>query len=183
MDTISHALWGSASLARDRQLAWSGALAGAAPDLLFAIPSRVELVAERGVAGFRIGAQPEIWRASGPPLPPELVEAYHRYYVHTHSLVWLAVATLLVWLAGARRWTWLALPYALHILMDIPTHERYLTQPFFPVSSWTFLGLSWGDPRIFVPNLVALALVYGWLLRRRIARRPESNARRQERAS
>jgi hypothetical protein len=172
VDTVSHALWGYASLARDRSLAKWGALAGAAPDILFFVPSRLELVAERGWAGLRVGAEPGIWRAGGPPLPPELVEAYHRYYVHTHSLVWLAAAALLVWLAGGRRLVWLAVPYALHILMDIPTHERYLTQPFFPVSSWSTLGISWGDPRVFFPNLAALAVVYLWLFARR--RRPRA---------
>ncbi|MEO0107768.1 MAG: hypothetical protein ABIK62_01165 [candidate division WOR-3 bacterium] len=121
---------------------------------------------KRGWAGLRVGTEPGIWRATGPPLPPELVEAYHRYYLHTHSLVWLAGVALVAWLAGARRWVWLAVPYALHIVMDIPTHERFLTQPFFPLSSWTFLGLSWGDPRVFVPNVVALALVYSWWLLR-----------------
>ena len=170
MDTLSHALWGYAVLHRDRRLAWWGALAGAAPDILFFVPSRVEAVAKYGWAGMEAGRDPGVWRANGPPMPPVLLEAYHHYYVYTHSLVLLAVAAAIVYAVGWRRWTWLALPYALHILMDVPTHERYLTQPFFPLSSWTFHGgLSWTDARIFLPNLAALGVVYAviWARRRR----------------
>jgi hypothetical protein len=165
MDTLSHGLWGYAALHRDRRLAWWGALAGAAPDVLFFVPSRVGAIARNGWDGLQMGHDPAIWRANGPPLPPELVEAYHHYYVYTHSLVLLALVTAALWAIGWRRWAWLALPYALHIVMDVPTHERYLTQPFFPFSSWTFLGLSWSDPRIFVPNAVTLVFVF-WVIQR-----------------
>ena len=56
--------------------------------------------------------------------------------------------------------------------MDIPTHERYQTQPFAPLSSWQIEGMTWSDPRIFFSNLFALALAYAWILRRS-ATRPE----------
>jgi hypothetical protein len=159
MDTFSHAGWGFATLHAKRGLAWWGTLAGAAPDLLFFIPSRMEGLVERGWAGLATGADPGIWRANGPPLPPDLLEAYHRYYVKTHSLVLLAIAVAVLFAAGQRRWTWLAIPYGLHILMDIPTHERYQTQPFWPLWSWSVQGLTWGDPRIFFPNAIALGVV------------------------
>ena len=112
-----------------------------------------------------MGNDRRIWRADGPPLPPELVESYFRYYVYTHSLVLLAVVTGVLVATRWRRYAWLAIPYALHIVMDIPTHERYQTQPFYPLSSWQFEGLTWADPRIFWPNAVALVLVYAWILR------------------
>lgn len=167
MDTFSHGGWGYAALRwRGRRAAWAGALAGAAPDLLYFIPSAVERVVERGPRAFFVARDPGIWRAAGPPLPPELMEAYHRYYVWTHSLVVLALAAGLLYLAGKRSWLWLALPYALHIVMDVPTHERYLTRPFHPLSDWSFFGLSWSDPRIFWPNVVLLVLVLLWQRRR-----------------
>lgn len=170
MDTVSHAAWGYATLSRNRRLAWWGALAGAAPDILFFVPSRVEVLVQDGWTGLSAGRNPTIWRADGPPLPPQLVEAYHHYYVYTHSLILLAAVAAVLCLIGWRRWAWLGVPYALHILMDVPTHERYLTQPFFPLSSWTWFGLAWSDPRIFFPNLAALALVYGviWWRKRRV---------------
>jgi hypothetical protein len=144
MDTFSHAAWGYATLNRQPRLRWWGALAGAAPDLLWFVP--------------------RIWRADGPPLPPELVESYFRYYVYTHSLVLLGVVTAMLVATRWRRYAWLAIPYALHIVMDIPTHERYQTQPFYPLSSWHFDGLTWADPRIFWPNTLALVVVYAWIL-------------------
>jgi predicted metalloprotease with PDZ domain len=135
------------------------------PDLLFFIPSRVEQVLEKGWSGFSIGNQPGIWRADGPPMPPELIEAYFRYYVKTHSLVLLSLGCVLLWIAGRKKWLWLAVPYALHIVMDMPTHERYLTQPLWPVSTWHMQGLSWGDPRIFFPHLAVLIGTFAWLKR------------------
>jgi membrane-bound metal-dependent hydrolase YbcI (DUF457 family) len=174
MDTLSHAGWGYASLHAKRGLAWWGALAGAAPDLLFFIPSRIEGFVERGWASLNVGGDPGIWRADGPPLPPELVEAYSRYYIKTHSLVFLGLAVLVLFLTGKRHWAWLAVPYGLHILMDIPTHERYQTQPFYPLSSWSFEGLTWGDPRIFFPNLVALVATLVWIAVRRRRLRTET---------
>ena len=68
---------------------------------------------------------------------------------------------------GRREWLWLAVPYALHIVMDVPTHERYETRPLYPLSDWHVLGLSWGDPRIFVPNVVVLAITLLWIRARR----------------
>jgi hypothetical protein len=170
MDTLSHGVWGYVALHRIPRLAWWGALAGAAPDLLWFVPSKIEQVSGKGWTALTIGREPGIWRADGPPLPPELVEAYFRYYVWTHSLVVLAIVTAVVLMTRWRRLAWLAAPYALHILMDIPTHERYQTQPLYPLSSWSVRGVSWADPRIFWPHAAVLAVTLGlvwWGSRRR----------------
>ena len=167
MDTFSHAAWGYATLNRKSHLVWWGALSGAAPDLLWFIPSTIERLFEKGWNGLSLGADRTVWLANGPPLPPELVESYFRYYIFSHSLVLLAVATAALAMTRWRRYAWLAIPYALHIVMDIPTHERYQTQPFFPLSSWQVQGLTWSDPRIFWPNAMALLAVYAWILLRR----------------
>ncbi|MDQ3071506.1 MAG: hypothetical protein M3R55_17475 [Acidobacteriota bacterium] len=165
MDTFSHAGWGYAA-SKHKRMPWWGALAGAMPDLLFFIPSRIEMLVEHGLAGLTSGRDPAIWRADGPPLPPDLVEAYWRYYVWSHSLVVLGAVTAAVLMTRFRRWAWLAVPYALHILMDLPTHERYEGRPFYPLSDWYFIGVTWGDPRIFFPNVIAL-LVTLWFVHRR----------------
>lgn len=175
MDIVSHAGWGYAVLRwRGRRAAWWGALAGAAPDLLSFVPPRVERVIERGWSGlWGWGSRnPGVWRAGGPPLPPELVEVYNTYYVYTHSLVALGMVAGLLYLLGRRREVWFAVPYALHILMDIPTHERFQTPFLYPISSWTFEGISWGHPLIFWPNWAALIGVHVYLVLR-YRRRPE----------
>ena len=176
MDVLSHAAWGAAALrairpttragqSQRRLPLWAAALAGAAPDLLWAIPLAGQRLLGLGTPPPAVPPGGGIWRADGPPLPAYLVEAYYRYYVKSHSLVLLALACAALWLTGRRRWLWLAVPYALHILLDIPTHERYQTQPFWPLSSWHIQGIAWSDPRIFALNLLALAAVYLWLWR------------------
>ena len=168
MDTFSHAAWGWVALRRARpSLAWWGVLAGAAPDLLFYIPYAVEQVAAGGFASLLLANEPGVWKLDGPRLPPIMAAAYDSYYVYTHSLVLLLAVVSVLYLARWREWLWLGLPYALHILMDIPTHERFAPQPLFPLSDWRFIGLSWGDPRIFWPHLVLLVGAVVWTLRRR----------------
>jgi hypothetical protein len=182
MDTFSHAVWGYVSLggtglkpAPTRRMLAAGALAGAAPDLLWFVPLKISQALDRGWAGVVEGRDPGIWRAEGPPLPQDLVDSYFSFYVWTHSLVVLAIAAALLWalLPRARRALWLAVPYGLHILMDIPTHERFLTRPFHPLSDWSFTGLSWADPRIFWPHLVVLCAAIVWTWRTRSKARRE----------
>lgn len=168
MDTFSHGAWGFMLLHRlPRRIAIAGAIGGMLPDLLFFIPSRLEQLVEHGWQGLMTGSDPNIWRGDGPPLPPDLVRAYWRYYVYSHSLVILAAVLALAWLALRRSphrvWLWLAAPYALHIVMDMPTHERYRTQPFYPLSDWQITGLTWTDPRIFWPHAVILIATATWL--------------------
>ncbi len=185
MDIFSHAAWGVASLRAapkatpagdsERQIPWwAAALAGAGPDLLWAIPLFIQRLLGLGTPPPVVPPGNGIWRASGPPLPAYLVEAYERYYVKSHSLVLLALVCAALWLvtrpntrANLRFFLWLAIPYALHILVDIPTHERYLTRPLWPISSWHVQGIAWSDPRIFFPNVALLIGAYLWLWRTR----------------
>ncbi|HKJ46713.1 MAG TPA: hypothetical protein VJ991_12860 [Balneolales bacterium] len=162
MDTLSHAAWGYASLRwHSKKMAWYGALAGAAPDLLFFVPSRIDQTITMGWdKAWSIPHDPAIWQANGPPMPPELMYVYHHYYIYTHSLILLAGGLLFLFLIRKRLWMWLGIPYGLHLLMDFPTHERFLTQLFFPISNWTFQGIRWSDPRIFIPNIILLLITY-----------------------
>lgn len=164
MDTLSHAAWGYLTLRwRGKKAAFLAGVSGAAPDLLYFIPSKTEQILETGWSALSLERDPRIWRADGPPLPPELVEAYHTYYVYTHSLVILCLVAALLLFLGKRSWMWFTLPYGLHIAMDIPTHERYLTPILYPLSNWTVSGLSWADARIFWPNLIALLIAFSWM--------------------
>jgi hypothetical protein len=60
-----------------------------------------------------------------------------------------------------RKPLWEFSAWGLHVLYDIPFHERrFFPTPFlWPVSSYTFDGISWGHPLVFIPNVTALALL------------------------
>ncbi len=162
MDTFSHAAWGYASLRwKSKNLAWWGLLAGAAPDLLWFIPAKIDAIVRLGWdQAWNVGHEPGIWRAGGPPMPTELVYEYNHYYIYTHSLVLLLGVLVLMYLIGKKNWLWLGIPYAFHLLLDFPTHERFQTQLFFPISHWSFQGISWSNPVIFYPNVLLLILTY-----------------------
>jgi hypothetical protein len=157
-----------------------GLLAGAAPDILTFVPPMARRVAAHGWAGFSRGGSrnPGMWRAGGPPLPGEVIDIYNSYYVYTHSLVILAFVLALVYLAGRRDLLWFGLPYACHILLDIPTHERFQTPFLYPVSRWTFEGISWGHPLVFWPNWIALIGVQVYLAIRYRRKRPAAEPAR-----
>lgn len=168
MDTLSHALWGYASLRwRGPRSARWGLLSGAAPDLLYAGAAALHRLFTQGSEAFRINGayDPAIWRRDGPPMPEELQYAYDHFYVYTHSLALLGIAGL-GWYAVSRRPPWLLLPWALHIGMDIFSHERYQTPIFFPISRWTIEGYAWSRPPMLIANFTALALVYALLYRK-----------------
>jgi hypothetical protein len=163
MDTLSHALWGYASLRwRGPRSARWGILTGMAPDLIFGVVAAAGRVAEHGWAGLKpvgMGRDPHIWLADGPPMPPDLVEAYDKYYVWSHTLVPVLVLAL-VWYLVRRRPPWLLVPWALHIVMDIPAHERYLTPFLYPLSNWTVQGYAWGRWPMLLANWGGLVITY-----------------------
>ena len=165
MDFVSHMGWGYASLRwRGKKEAWLGAAAGGAPDFFFFVPSKIERLIENGWSGIGFPAsEPGAWRADGPPLPPEWMYAYETYYVWTHSFVILAAALGIFFVLKKQKWLWLGVPYALHILMDIPTHERFQTQFLYPLSRWSMEGTSWSVWWIFWPNWIALLSLLTWL--------------------
>jgi hypothetical protein len=138
---------------------------GAVPDLLFGAGALVERVTRHGLDAIRqtfgVGAY---YRKDGPPMPPELIDYYNHYYVLSHSLVILGVVAL-AWYVVRRRPPWLLIPYALHLLMDIPTHERYQTPFLFPLSRWTIEGYAWGRMPMFLANWLLLTVTYELLYR------------------
>jgi hypothetical protein len=172
VDVVSHALWGYAILRwRVKTAARWGALTGAAPDLLYFSASVVGRVATRGWAGLTSFPKVDraVWFRDGPPMPQELLDAYWNYYVWTHSFVVLGLLAL-AWWALRRRAPWLLLPWALHIFMDIPSHERYLTPFLYPLSTFTVEGCAWSRPPMLIANYGALLVTYAalaWRYRRR----------------
>lgn len=166
MDIVSHAGWGYAALRwRGEREARIAALCGAAPDLLAFVPSMVYHALSGGLRRGGPEHDPQFWRTPG-PLPPEMQYVYDHYYRYSHSLVVLAVVALVLWRSGKKPWLWFCVPYALHIVMDIPTHVRFQTPFLYPLSSWTYQGVSWGEPWIFWPNWILLIAALVWVRRR-----------------
>jgi hypothetical protein len=155
MDTLSHGLWGSLAFGRRNRLSfWLAFFFGVAPDIF-----SFGIFLASNFLGFT--ERPD-W-SQGPP-DPSLIPTYvHVAYNWTHSLVVFAVVFGLVWFIR-RRPLYEMLAWPLHILMDVPTHTyRFFPTPFlWPVSDVTISGIPWSDPRIFIPNLTFLVVLYVW---------------------
>lgn len=160
MDTLSHALYGYAALRwRGPKAARWGALFGAAPDLIYSITAYSRRLMTQGWSGMSAPRDNRIWLKDGPPLPPDLVADYNDFYRYTHSLVLLAIAAI-IWYAVRRKPPWLLLPWLIHILMDIPSHERYTTQFLFPLSNFEIVGIAWSRPPMLIANAIGLFVVF-----------------------
>jgi membrane-bound metal-dependent hydrolase YbcI (DUF457 family) len=157
MDIVSHGLWGGIAFGRNNRRNFGLAFCfGMLPDLCAFGPFYLAVVlglAERPHFGHE-------------PPDPSLFPAYvHRVYSVTHSLVVFLVAFALLWVV-VRKPIWEACAWGLHILVDIFTHSsRFFPTPFlWPISDVTVNGWPWWRPAIFIPNVILLALLYGWFL-------------------
>lgn len=83
-------------------------------------------------------------------------------YNYTHSIVVFLVVALIVYIIRRGRVYWPMFGWALHILIDIPTHKIFYETPFlFPLSNYKFGGgVSWGHPVFMLVNYSAIILVY-----------------------
>jgi len=83
-------------------------------------------------------------------------------YQYSHSLVVWAFVFVVMWFF-AKRPRWELLGWALHILIDIPSHsiDFYPTPFLFPLSDYRFpYGVSWGNMWYMLINYTALAFVW-----------------------
>ncbi len=171
MDIFAHGLWTAAAAQgankkfgtriRAGWAAWWGVF----PDLF----------------AFTVPVSLALWRRmTGPPEAavrgghfPHLHLASQLYHI-SHSLVVFSAVFGLVWLL-ARRPVLELLGWALHILIDIPTHTtQFFATPFlWPVWSYRFSGISWGNRWFMLSNYTAVAIVYLllWISRRRAVHR------------
>lgn len=153
MDIVSHALWGGIAFGRkSKRLFWWSFAIGLAPDLLsFGLYSAADTL------GLVSGPD---W-GHGLPNPLSIPILIHWLYNITHSLLVFALVFGLVWLI--RRKPFLPiLAWGLHILVDIPTHSAaFFPTPFlWPLSDFTVSGINWGQPIIFYPDVILLAVLY-----------------------
>jgi hypothetical protein len=90
----------------------------------------------------------------------------HYLYQYSHSLVIWAIVFLIVW-AIAKRPRYELFGWALHILIDIPSHTlSFFPTPFlFPISNYHFpYGLQWSNRWYMLINYSALVIIWSVIL-------------------
>lgn len=161
MDILSHGLWGGIALGRSsRKRYWLAFLFGVAPDLLSFGPVFASGLWLNGL---------EFFRGIGHPPAASLIPDYvHHLYSLTHSLLVFGTVFGIVWLLRGKPMLEMG-AWGLHLGMDIFTHSNafFPTPYLWPLSDAHFDGLPWTDPRIFVPNVLLLALLYAWFFFKR----------------
>lgn len=171
MDILAHTLWANAGARGVNGLrakkgkppvmhsGWTG-FWGVFPDLFaFALPMALALY--RVVIGeTSFGAL----RDHHGPVGGFDLAAY--LYQYSHSLVIWAIVFVAVW-AIYRRPRWELLGWALHILIDIPSHAIgfYPTPFLFPISEYRFpYGIPWSNTYYMIINYSALLIVWGGIM-------------------
>jgi hypothetical protein len=171
MDILAHTLWANAGArgvnglraktgkAKIIHPGWTG-FWGVFPDLFaFTIPFVVMIW--RVIIGQAPLSQ---WHDHHAVLGGFDLAAY--LYQWSHSLVIWAAVFIIVWIISKRP-RWELLGWALHILIDIPSHviDFYPTPFLFPISEYRFpYGLQWSNMWYMIINYAALAGVWIWII-------------------
>ncbi|MDP3794887.1 MAG: hypothetical protein Q8R13_03100 [bacterium] len=194
MDVFSHGLW-SVALAkavnnkkgngttpsRPRLRIWLAALWGVAPDVFAFAPAFTWLFIQllSGEMQLSEWPRPEHTEPAPPDGQPIFALTSVLYSLSHSAVVFGAVFAAVVLVRRAYRFRkgaraqlpWEMLAWALHIVIDIPTHTyRFYPTPFlWPLSGWRFSGFSWAAPWFLALNYSALVLVYFLLFRKKRA--------------
>jgi hypothetical protein len=160
MDIFAHGLWTAAAMktanrhrTRRIRIGWA-AWWGIFPDLFaFTIPTVMMI-------WMQVARSVPPGTPRGPHGMPQLALAWQLYQI-SHSLFVFGAIFGLVWLLR-RRPALELLGWAIHILIDIPTHSlQFFATPFlWPVSSYRFDGISWGVRWFMLLNYSSLALAW-----------------------
>lgn len=146
MDVLAHGLWGGALFGGKTRWQWRGAfLLGMAPDII----------------AFGPFLATQFFRSEWTPFPSYVYSSYNV----THSLVVWAAAVAGLWLFRGR-FPWVLGAWGLHVVCDIPLHElAFFPTPYlWPLPTPLINGVRWAQPAIMLPNYVALALTYTFLI-------------------
>jgi len=166
MDIFAHTLWANAG-ARviNKKLEKKGkslrlhtlwtAFWGVFPDLFaFSIPFAISIIGLiSGSISFDTISHHNL---------PNGFDLAHTLYQYSHSLVVWAGVFIVSWIVSKRP-RWELLGWALHILIDIPSHiiEFFPTPFLFPISDFKFAyGVSWGSQWYMIVNYVALLATF-----------------------
>ena len=175
MDILAHTLWTNAGARAGNRLAekkkgkfhvnvgWT-AFWGVFPDF-FAFTIPIILILYRVIfQGLSLGSLADHHGLAGG------FDIASYLYQFSHSLVIWALVFVLVWVLSKRP-RWELLGWALHILIDIPSHAIgfYPTPFLFPLSEHRFpYGVSWSNTWYMLINYSALLLVWGRIWYRKI---------------
>ena len=161
MDIFAHGLW-SYVIFHKKKYVWLATLFGLLPDILsFGIIFIINLAS----GNFH----------RGPPSISTLPKWLFASYNLTHSLVMFIAVFILVYLI-TKHWFLPLAAWAIHILIDIPTHSfRYFPTPFlWPVSSYMLDGISWGSLWFLMLNYASLLVVFVIIAYNRIKKLQQS---------
>jgi len=162
MDIFSHGLYGGVAFGRKSKKDYITALLfGIGPDLF-----------SFGIFFLSVFLGIDSWPEGNmtPPGAKVIPEYIHYLYGITHSFfIYVLFFALLLWF-GKKSLAWLTFGWPLHILIDIPTHSNgFFPTPFlWPLSDYSFNGIPWTKPIIFIPNITVLILLYSyWYFKRK----------------
>jgi len=176
MDILSHGLWGGIACGRRsrRDYLWAFGLS--------LVPDALGEGVMFGVAA--LAGLPLPNAGHGHPNITEFPLPLQQCYNATHSLAVFAAVFLAVWAVRRRPFLPLA-AWALHILIDIPTHSLALfPTPFlWPFSDLKVDGIPWHTPAVLIPDVLLLLSAHAWWrhVRRRRNRADGNVERRTER--
>jgi hypothetical protein len=171
MDILAHTLWANAGARGANKLrekkgkpklmspAWTG-FWGVFPDL-FAFTIPFILVIFRVITG-----ELSLSSFGEHHVPVAGFDLAAYLYQWSHSLVIWAAVFIIVWIISKRP-RWELLGWALHILIDIPSHviDFYPTPFLFPISEYRFpYGIQWSNMWYMIINYAALVGVWIWII-------------------
>ena len=166
MDIISHGLWGGLALGRRNGKVFFAAF------FLSVLPDILAEGIMFSLAFLNAPGMPTL--DHGHPKLYEFPQYAQNFYNCAHSLIIFLAAFLVIWILRKKPFT-LLLAWALHIVIDIPTHslELFPTPFLWPLSDMKFNGINWREPIIMIPNIALLLFLYSlWFLRNKRHKTP-----------
>jgi len=173
MDTLSHGLWAGAlfkaiNKKRKKKLSvFKAGLWAMFPDLIaFAIP--LVIMGVMLLMGLNLYDLPSGARQVLSYYVGIMYTVSHSFFIF--AFVYASVFLIL------KRHVWEMFGWALHIIMDIPTHpiDFYPTKFFWPITNYAYGGISWKTPTFMIINVVLLVIVF-YVLKEKKKRKTTNN--------
>ena len=157
MDTISHAFW-SRGLFGYQDHKWLAVFFGVMPDLVsLGLLFIIKLF--NGILNY--GALPKLENlfqlAPYPDYPDWLFFMDNLSHSFVVSFTCIAIIYFI-----KRDFVLPMLAWPFHIMLDFPFHtkEFFPTKIFWPISDFSFDGISWSSPEVWFPNLAGIILLF-----------------------